>query len=487
MKYKPKSIAPVRLIFLLFVIGVLTVNAQYVDPVSKIYLPKVDDLKKHHSPEWFNDAKLGIFVHWGLYSVPAFAATKGSIREIMDNNRKEWFFYNAYAEWYQNTMRIKGSPTYMYHVENYGEDSDYYAFSQEFNKEIKNWSAEKMADVFKMSGAKYVILTSKHHDGYTLWPSRVNNNNVPEHCKPVSRDIVGELTSAVWGKGLKMGLYYSGGLDWTFNRTPITGVGRLWPENTPQSVEYATVADAHLRELIEKYKPSVLWNDIYYPEKGDLATILSDYYNLIPEGVINDRWGDFGVKDFTTPEYSEYNQIVAEKWESCRGLGYSFGYNQFEDDTHTLSSKALIQLLVDVVSKNGNLLINVGPKPDGTIPYIQVSRLEELGEWMQVNGEAIYETHPWKIYGGETLEKNKIRFTKKKDILYVHFFNPPKRKETISNLLLTEESCVQLIAEGKRLEWEQKGKDVEISFPKEVKGDYVSVIKITNVPVQMIE
>jgi alpha-L-fucosidase len=472
-----------RLMFsiLLFSITVFAAG-QYVDPEKRIFLPEEEDLKSHRSPEWYNDAKLGIFIHWGLYSVPAYAPTKGSIREIMDHDRREWFKNNAYAEWYLNTLRIKGSPTYAYHLEHYGKGHDYYLFSRDFNKALKDWSPERMAGIFKRAGARYVVLTTKHHDGFTLWPSRVHNNNLPEACEPVGRDIVGELAEAVRAKGMRMGLYYSGGLDWTFNRTPIMGISPLWPDHTPQTAEYAAIADAHYRELIEKYKPDILWNDIYYPKKGDLLTILSDYYNLVQDGVINNRWGVPGLHDFTTPEYREYDRIVEEKWESCRGLGYSFGYNQYEDDSHTLSPTELIQLLVDVVSKNGNLLINVGPKPDGSIPEIQMERLMELGDWMAVNGEAIYDTHPWQSFGSRTVSGKDIRYTSREGKLYIHLFSQPGPKEVLPGLIPRAGTRVRMLGGEGSLEWKQQGTSVEVSFPGSPVGKHVFVLELSELP-----
>jgi alpha-L-fucosidase len=279
-----------------------------------------------------------------------------------------------------------------------------------------------------------------------------------------------------------MGLYYSGGLDWTFNRTPILGIGRLWPDNTPQSAEYAAIADAHYRELIEKYKPSILWNDIYYPKKGDLLTILSDYYNLIPDGVINNRWAIRGLHDFTTPEYREYDRIVEEKWESCRGLGYSFGYNQYEDESHTISSAELIRLLVDVVSKNGNLLINVGPKPDGTIPEIQQERLREMGAWMQVNGEAIYDTRPWQTFGGNTLSGKAIRYTCRDEKLYIHLFEAPGKKESLPGLIFEKDTEVRILGGKGTLKWRQKNTLVELDFPDGIHGKHVYVLELSALP-----
>ena len=455
------------------------INAQYLEEDTKIYHPQEDSLKEHMAPEWFNNAKLGIFVHWGLYSVPAFAPTKGTIWEIMDVDRRDWFTNNAYAEWYLNTLRIKGSPTYNYHVDKYGADFNYYQFSTEFNHAISQWSPEEMAKVFKESGARYVVLTTKHHDGYTLWPSRVHNNNMPEHEK-VRRDIVGELTDAVRKNNMKMGLYYSGGLDWTFNRTPITGDIKIIPDMTPQSVEYAAIADAHVRELVEKYQPSVLWNDIHYPKRGDLLTLLSDYYNLVPDGVINNRWGIQGLHDFTTPEYSKYEEVMDYKWESCRGLGYSFGFNQFEDEKHTVSSTELIHLLIDVVSKNGNLLINVGPKPDGTIPEIQLERLQDLGNWLKINGDAIFDTKPNEKYGGTTLEGIDFRYTQKDDKLYLTLLEKPERKISVSGHNFSNGTNISFLGTTEKLKWKSVNDHIEIKIPNELKGEHAFVLEISN-------
>lgn len=453
-------------------------SGQYVDPEQHVYKPDTADLRTHKTPEWFNNAKLGIMVSWGLYSVPAYAPEGPSLAEVKDWSK--WFFSNVYAEWYLNSMRIKGSPTYKYHLENYGEDFNYYSFSKNFNEKARNWSPDKMAEQLKMAGAKYVVLLTKHHDGFTLWPSRVHNNNIPEECEPVTRDIVGELTKAVRKQGMIMGLYYSGGLDWTFTKTPImnftTGFG------APQSEEYASVADAHLRELIEKYKPSILWNDITYPKNSDLLRIIADYYNLFPEGVINNRWGVRGLSDFSTPEYARLDHISPDKWETCRGMGHSFGYNQFEDEKQTISSGDLIRLLVDIVSKNGNLLINVGPKADGTIPDIQLERLKEMGAWLQTNGDAIYDTNPWKTFEGKTASGMDIRYTQKNGKLYIHIFAKPGREETIPGLIFVRNSEVTLLGGSATLKWNQNGDSVKIRFPSDIRGEHVFVLKVSELP-----
>ena len=379
------------------------------------YAPVWSSLETHRVPTWFQDAKLGIFIHWGLYSVPAWAPPSGELGKVP---KDQWFTNNAYAEWYLNTLRITGSPTYRHHIETYGKDFDYYRFAETFNKENQQWQPARWAELFQKIGARYVVLTSKHHDGFRLWPSQVGNPKVPREKITAKRDLVGELAAAVRSHGMKMGLYYSGGLDWTFTNEPIRTMQDLMAR-VPQSVEYARYADAHWRELIERYQPSVMWNDISYPKAGQIPELFAEYYNTVPEGVINNR---FGVKfaDYTTPEYATYDKIVQQKWEACRGLGFSFGYNQVEGPDQVIAADKLVALFVDIVSNNGNLLLNIGPKPDGGISAIQLDRLNKLGGWLAVNGEGIFGSRPWdraKASNGET----DVRFTQKDGSLYAFF------------------------------------------------------------------
>ena len=297
----------------------------------------------------------------------------------------KWFTDNAYAEWYLNTLRIQGSPGYEHHIATYGKNFDYYQFAPIFNDSTKKWDPERWAKLFKKTGARYAVLTTKHHDGFRLWPSQVQNPHRASASITARRDLAGELTSAVRNAGMHMGLYYSGGLDWTFTEKPIVTMDDLMAR-VPQTEEYARYADAHWTELTDRYQPAVMWNDISYPKAGKIPQLFSHYYNSVPEGVINNRFGvDFA--DFTTPEYAKYDKITAKKWESCRGLGYSFGYNQAEGPEQVIAADQLVWLLVDIVSKNGNLLLNIGPKPDGTISDIQMDRLNRLGDWLAIHGE----------------------------------------------------------------------------------------------------
>jgi alpha-L-fucosidase len=387
---------------------------------NKIFRPEWPSLEEHQVPKWFQEAKLGIFIHWGLYSVPAWAPPTGELGKV---DKDKWFTYNPYAEWYLNSLRIAGSPTHKHHVETYGRDFDYYRFKEAFDKENQTWHPNEWAKLFEQTGARYVVLTTKHHDGFRLWPSDVRNPKAARETITAKRDLVGELTQAVRARNMKMGLYYSGGLDWTFTNEPIRSEQDLYAR-VPQSVEYAKYADAHWRELIRRYQPAVLWNDISYPKAGEIPNLFAEYYNAVPDGVINNR---FGVQfaDYTTPEYSKYDKITPKKWEACRGLGFSFGYNRAEGPDQVIAPDKLVALLVDIVSKNGNLLLNVGPRPDGTISDIQLDRLQKLGAWLGVNGEGIFGSRPWQQAAANADDGTDIRFTQKGDALYVFFLTRP--------------------------------------------------------------
>ncbi len=319
------------------------------------YEPTIESLNRHEVPAWYSHAKLGIFIHWGLYSVPGWAPLS---HPDHDFETADYIKYNPYAEWYLNVMRIDGSPTQAYHREHYGKDFDYYNFAPVFDKEIQKWNPDEMAKIFRDAGARYVVLTSKHHEGFTLWPSAVANPTLPKDRQHAARDIVGELTDAVRKQDMKMGIYYSGGYDWTFVPGPITKPAD-YETVKPQSEAYGKYANAQIHELIQRYHPSVLWNDIDWPKTGKAMEVEADYYNAVPDGVIDDR---FGIKhaDFTSPEYQKVDKISPKKWEECRGLGRSFGYNRAEGEAETIAPGELIALLVDIVSKNGNLLARRG-------------------------------------------------------------------------------------------------------------------------------
>ncbi|HEY2121937.1 MAG TPA: alpha-L-fucosidase [Candidatus Acidoferrum sp.] len=439
------------------------------------YQPTIESLDRHPLPAWYDDAKLGIFIHWGLYSVPGWAPL---VHPNHDFSSQDYIINNPYAEWYYNTMRIDGSPTQKYHRDTYGADYDYYNFAPIFNAEIKKWNPDTWAEVFRAAGAKYVVLTSKHHEGFTLWPSKTPNPTLPPDRQHASRDIVGELTVAVRKQGLRMGLYYSGGYDWTFVPGPIR-VAADYQTVQPHTEAYGKYADAHVRELIELYKPSLLWNDINYPKSGHPLELMALYYNTVPDGVIDDR---FGVKhhDFTSPEYQTLTKINPNKWEECRGLGRSFGYNRTEGEAETIPSADLIYLLVDIVSKNGNLLLDVGPEADGTIPAVQMERLRDLGDWLRINGDAIYATHPWQRAEGITAEGIPVRFTQKNSTLYAILLGVPKSSTIILKSISPKSgSHLYLLGHNEPLAWSQQAGDIKITIPPSLTNKFAVAFCIT--------
>ncbi|MEJ7762360.1 MAG: alpha-L-fucosidase, partial [Thermomicrobiales bacterium] len=203
-----------------------------------------------------------------------------------------------------------------------------------------------------------------------------------------------------------------------------------------------------------------LWNDIGMPAAFPVAALFADYYRVVPEGIINDRFGIGMTKaepghlapfDITTPEYRSYAEITPEKWEATRGIGFSFGFNRNEGVDAMISVPDLVHLLIDVVSKNGNLLLNVGPMADGTIPDGQRDRLEALGTWLRTNGEAIHGTRPWRLAEGTTGEGIPIRYTRKEDALYAILLGQPEGRVGLPAGTVVAGATVTLLGEGSSL------------------------------------
>jgi alpha-L-fucosidase len=456
--------------------------------------PTIQAVKQHQVPAWFHDAKLGIFIHWGLYSVPGWAPTTGPLHDVIaEHGWSAWFQRNPYAEWYMNSLRVPGSVTAEYHNEQFG-DKAYADFAQDFNAALATWNPNEWADLFAKAGAKYVVLTTKHHDGFLLWPSEQPNPFIPNYH--ATRDLVGDLTDAVRTKGLTMGLYYSGGLDWTFNEHIIADISDLFVA-VPQSPEYVKYADAHWRELTNRYRPACMWNDIGYPVGSDLGALFADYYNTVPEGVINDRFTQAGPDqiaqisqgmlpkpahaDYRTPEYAVFDTIQPDKWESCRGLGFSFGYNRNESIKDMLSPVELIRSFVDIVSKNGNLLINVGPRGDGSIPAEQAERLLALGAWLNINGEAIYSSTPWTRAEGTSDSGISIRFTQRDHTLYATFFGVPTGRTVIPDMPIRDQSIITLLGHDGALTWERIGDGIAVHMPANLSESAAYTLRITPV------
>ncbi len=425
------------------------------------YEPTWESLDARPNPQWFEDAKFGIFIHWGVYSVPA------------------WGPKDRYAEWYWHDMQNKDGETWKFHEKTYGADFQYQDFAPMFKAELFN--PDEWADIFQRSGAKYVVLTSKHHEGFALWPSAEawnwNSVDIGPH-----RDLCGDLINSVRAKGLRMGYYYSI-YEW-YNPLYKSGdIERYAQEHMlPQ-----------LKDLVQRYKPDIVWPDGEWDATSDkwhspefLAWLFNE--SDAPEDVVvNDRWG----KDtrnvhggFATPEYGhipEGRLIDLGRFEECQGMGRSFGYNRNENADNYRSTTELLHLLIDNTSRGGNLLLDIGPTADGRIPVIMQQRLLDMGKWLDVNGEAIYGTEAWR----ETREGDDIRYTTKDGAVYAICLKwpgdtlmlaaPKAGADTKVTMLGLDDAIASEVKDGKLVI------DVPALTPDKVPCQHAYVFKVTGV------
>lgn len=467
-----------------------------------MFEPTWESVRTHRVPDWYHDAKLGVFLHWGPYSVPGWAPQVPDIQELLVRHGPVRMLRdNPYAEWYRNTMQIDGSPTQRHHQQTYGADFPYDGFVPMFDEGTAGADLDAIASLCAEAGARYVVLTTKHHDGFSLWPSQVDHPRKGRYH--ARRDLVGGVTDAVRSRGMRMGLYYSGGYDWPYNdvvmRRPADALLA-----TPPGDEYREYVTAHVRELIDRYAPSVLWNDICWPAGGNLAELFAHYYDAVPEGVVNDRWvqgsttrnratealvrglGELAQAlwrfipedkktltfpgaqhyDFTTPEYAQLDDIKEQKWEATRGVGHSFGANRNERPEDIVTSTELIRSFCDIVSKNGNLLIGVGPGPDGVIPPEQQAPLRGLGEWLGVHGDAIYGTRPWQVAATTTSDGTQVRFTCTDDAVFALLLDGPgSRRFTLRGIDASGAKDVSMLGLDAPVEWSVDGGVLSVELP----------------------
>lgn len=483
-----------------------------------MYQPTWDSVATHPLPAWYDDAKLGVFLHWGLYSVPGWAPQVPDIQELLkEKGPAEMLRDNPYAEWYLNSSRIEGSPTWQHQRDTYGPDATYDDFIPVFNDGTDGADMDAIAEVCRDAGAGYVVLTTKHHEGFCLWPTAIDHPRKGRYH--TRRDLVGDLTRAVRGAGMRMGLYYSGGYDWPYNDALMTNPADsfLAVPHTPDYVEYAT---AHVRELISNYEPSVLWNDICWPAGGDLPALFAEYYNAVPDGVINDRWIEppqrrglvsdsvaraGGVLlqrfwslipdsyksltfpanhhyDFRTPEYAKFDTVQEKKWESTRGVGHSFGANRNERPEDIVTVTELVRSFADIVAKNGNLLIGVGPDQFGRFPTEQLTPLRGLGSWLRVNGEAIYRTRPWLIPQTTTSAGTEVRFTARGGAVNAILLDVPERELTLRGVDATGVTGVRVLGLDEPADWQVTDGALTVRLPERMPVSPAHVIALSGDP-----
>ena len=439
-------------------------------------------------PEWFNEAKFGIFIHWGVYSVPAWRPL---------SSKK----YASYAEWYY--ARVIGDMKHggdAFHNKHYGKDFDYRQFAPMFKAELFN--PEAWAELFLKAGAKYVVLTSKHHDGYCLWPTKSpykkNWNSMDIGPK---RDLVGDLTKAVRKKGLKMGLYYSLP-EWETNPTKRTDRGYWLAKKTVDkyAIPLDKYVDKHvlpqLKELVLNYQPSLIFSDggewdedeNFWKTKEFLAWLYNEAPNK-DQVLVNDRWakgmsGKHG--DYYSSEYKDTDAVgVRHPWEESRGIGGSYGFNRAENLEDYSTSKELILELVDIASRGGNLLLNVGPTADGRIPVIMQQRLMDIGQWLKVNGEAIYGTSAWKRTHMELEDQNMtVYFTSSGKDLYAVCTSLPRSSFLLKGVVAGKGTAVTMLGLSKKIKWQGTQNGISIIppliSPSQAPCDYAYVFKIQN-------
>jgi alpha-L-fucosidase len=478
-----------------FPLSTVTVHRVGGQPLSQ-YKASWDSLDTRPIPQWYTDAKFGIFIHWGVYSVPAYAP----VHEKGETPYAEWYWHSLNAgreaERLGKTAPASGRAgihTWEFHKRVYGADFPYQDFAPLFRAEL--FDPGDWADIFVRSGARYVVLTSKHHEGFTLWRSAEANRSWGRPWNAVDigprRDLLRDLTQAVRGRGLRMGIYYSL-YEW---------YNPLWLQDRQQYVKDHLIPQ--FQDVVNHVKPSIVFADGEWEmtssewRSPELLAWLFNDSPVAEDVVIDDRWGkDTRHKHggYYTTEYTAGMQSGGHPWEECRGMAFSFGYNRMESFADYRTERELILMLVDIVSRGGNLLLDIGPTADGRIPVIMQERLVQIGNWLKVNGEAIYATKPWKksrqwstgtipeIKETEFMGKYEISqmvdaappgyayieafFTSKGESIYAILPRRPGSEVLLKDVYIQPHGRITLLATGASLSWRVTGNGTLIEMPK---------------------
>jgi alpha-L-fucosidase len=469
------------------------------------FRPDWESLQTYEAPAWYRDAKFGIFIHWGAYSVPAFG-----------------------SEWYPRLMYVNGSPEYKHHLEKYGSQDKfgYKDFIPMFKAE--HFDPPAWAELFKKAGAKYVVPVAEHHDGFAMYDSGLSDWTVSKMGP--HRDTTGELARAVRAVGLHFGVS-SHRVEHNFFMGPgrtfssdvndpqyamFYGPAHNWvinPPGTPLNNDFTFVSSAWANdwlarsvELVKKYEPDIVYFDWWIGQpsiRANLTRFAAYYYNSSLKygdhiGVIN--YKDYAMQDRSAVldlERGQLGDIRPLPWQTDTSVSNkSWGY--INDDTFK-SPEFIVHQLIDIVSKNGNLLLNIGPRSDGTIPEEVQSVLLEVGAWLNVNGEAVYGTRPWRVYGeGPTkvaagsfhdtettnYKPEDFRFTAKGDVLYaIGLAWPSNGEAAIHSLALTAGSSrvrsVTLLGNDSELKFDQRVDGLHLQLPAQAPAKYAYALRVT--------
>lgn len=372
-----------RIVWLLCFI--IIYNISFSQNGEGIAASKQNDLKM----QWWKDAKFGMFIHWGIYAVPS----------------GKWGDNTTYGEWIMHSAKIPRS--------------DYAAFAQKFNP--TKFNANEWVKIAKDAGQKYIVITSKHHDGFAMFGSKVDPYNIVD-ATPFKRDILRELADACRKEGMKLGFYYSQAQDWYHPGGAVSGNVEWDQTHVADMNDYIDkIAIPQVKEILSNYGDvAVLWWDTPTNMTKEMTLKLAAITKAYPNLITNNRLGAGMGGDLETPEqFIPATGFPGRNWEVCMTMNGHWGYNAYDDRWKTTTD--LLQKLIDIVSKGGNFLLNVGPNQYGIIPEVCQQNLREMGDWLKLNGESIYGTaaspFPYLSWGRATLKGQK---------LYLHVFDWPK-------------------------------------------------------------
>jgi len=436
-------------------------------------------LDQRPMPQWYLDAKFGVFIHWGVYSVPA------------------WGKVGEYAEWYWHHIKSDDPNDAVwreFHAKNFGANFDYMDFAPKFTAEL--FDAKQWADLFARAGVKYVVPTSKHHEGFALWPSVEASRTWGRPWNSVEigprRDLMRELADATRANGLKFGFYYSL-YEW---------YNPLWQKDRSRYVSEHLFPQ--FKDVVSRYAPAIIFSDGEWEmtsKEWRSEELLAWLFNESPskdEVVIDDRWGKetrHKHGGYWTTEYAAGLQDDSHAWEESRGMAYSYGYNRAERVGDYRTGRELMLVLIDLVSRGGNLLLDIGPAADGTIPPLMEQRLLEVGEWLKVNGEAIYGTRfagrsvqwtdgerPKQEYGEFMVKYNlmdqvgqtprngnavkQVFFTKTPDALYAITVGWPGKELVLRDIRVPAGATVSMLGVAGELKTSGAGNNLTITLPE---------------------
>jgi len=413
---------------------------------------------------WWRDAKFGMFIHWGVYSVPAGYYHGQPVAGI--------------GEWIMNRGKIPMA--------------EYQQFAREFNP--TNFNADQWVKIAKNAGMKYIVITSKHHDGFAMFCSRASQWNICD-TTPFGRDPLKELAAACRKQGIRLGFYYSQAQDW--NNGGAAAGGKWDPAQEHSMDDYIDrTAVPQVREILTNYGPdipAVLWwdtpRDMNYERAEKLYRVTQE---LRPDLIENNRLGGGFKGDTETPEQHIPAQgYPGRDWETCMTMNNTWGFKR--DDNNWKSTETLIRNLCDIASKGGNYLLNVGPTSEGLIPPPSVERLAEVGGWMRTNGEAIYGTGPtpFGAEAGKLSETDKDKNGKPKFItawdwrcttkprkIYLHIFKWPEHGKFGLPAVKTKITRAYLLADPKqrKLKYKQTDQGVTLMLPEKAPDAIASVV-----------